>query len=111
VVSKTARRLRKTPTDAEKRLWSRLRLQQLDGHRFRRQHPMGRYVVDFVCLAEKLIIEVDGGQHAIPSANEDARTLFLEKEGFQIVRFWNNDVLANTDGVLEAIREALGNKS
>jgi len=72
---------------------------------------MGRYVVDFVCLAEKLIIEVDGGQHAIPSANEDARTLFLEKEGFQIVRFWNNDVLANTDGVLEAIREALGNKS
>ncbi|MDA1324213.1 MAG: endonuclease domain-containing protein [Proteobacteria bacterium] len=111
MVSKTARRLRKTPTDAEIRLWSRLRYQQLDGRRFRRQHPMGRYVVDFVCLAEKLIIEVDGGQHAIPSANEDARTLFLEKEGFRIVRFWNNDVLANTDGVLEAIREALGNKS
>ena len=71
---------------------------------------MGHYVVDFVCLAEKLIIEVDGGQHAVPSAKEDARTLFLEKEGFRIVRFWNNDVLANTDGVLEAIRVALAIK-
>jgi len=71
---------------------------------------MGRYAVNFVCLAQKLIIEVDGGQHAVPSANEDARSSFLENEGFRILRFWNNDVLANTEGVLETVRAALSNK-
>ena len=103
MVSKTARHLRKNPTDAEQKLWSRLRRKQLHGYRFRRQRSIGPYIVDFVCLEVSLIIEVDGGQHAEQVAKDEARARFLEKEGYRVIRFWNNDVLANTDGVLEAI--------
>jgi very-short-patch-repair endonuclease len=99
-----ARKLRLTPTDAEIRLWSRLRRRQLEGFRFRRQHPLGPYVVDFFCAAAKLIIEVDGGQHA---EDGEARTNWLEARGYCIIRFWNNDVLANTEGVLSTILDAL----
>jgi very-short-patch-repair endonuclease len=99
-----ARRLRLTPTDAEIRLWSRLRRRQLDGFRFRRQHPLGPYVVDFFCAEAKLVVEVDGGQHAEDDA---ARTRWIEARGYRVVRFWNNDVLANTDGVLRTILHAL----
>jgi very-short-patch-repair endonuclease len=99
-----ARRLRLTPTDAEIRLWSRLRRKQLEGFRFRRQHPLGPYVVDFFCAAAKLIVEVDGGQHA---EDEEARTNWLEARGYRVIRFWNNDVLANTEGVLSTILDAL----
>ena len=99
-----ARKLRLTPTDAEIRLWSRLRRKQLKGFRFRRQHPFGPYVVDFFCAEAKLIVEVDGGQHADEG---EARTRWLEARGYRVIRFWNNDVLANTDGVLRMILDAL----
>ena len=102
-----ARRLRKTPTEAETRLWSRLRRRQIDGHRFRRQVPLGSYVVDFACLEARLMVEVDGGQHAERIDADAARTAWLEGRGYRVLRFWNNDVLANTDGVVETIRAAL----
>ena len=104
MVSPLARRLRLSPTDAEIRLWSRLRRKQLDGFRFRRQHPLGPYVADFFCAEGRLIVEVDGGQHA---ADSDTRTRWLVGRGYRVIRFWNNDVLANTDGVLLAILDAL----
>ena len=97
-----ARKLRLTPTDAEIRLWSRLRRKRLEGLRFRRQHPLGPYVADFFCAEAKLI--VDGGQHA---DDGEARTRWLEARGYRVIRFWNNDVLANTDGVLRMILDAL----
>jgi very-short-patch-repair endonuclease len=100
MASTFARNLRATPTDAEMRLWSRLRLRQLHGFRFRRQHPIGIYIVDFFCAEAKLIIEVDGGQHADDS---DKRTAWLEGRGYRVVRFWNNEVLSNIDGVLLTI--------
>jgi very-short-patch-repair endonuclease len=99
-----ARKLRLMPTDAEIRLWSRLRRKQLEGFRFRRQHPLGPYVVDFFCPAAKLAIEVDGGQHA---DDGEARTRWLEARGYRVIRFWNNDVLANTEGALHMILDAL----
>ncbi|MGO8914829.1 MAG: endonuclease domain-containing protein [Stellaceae bacterium] len=106
MASPLARRLRITPTDAEIRLWSRLRRKQLEGFRFRRQHPMGPYVVDFFCPDAKLVVEVDGGQHA-ESASDVVRTRWLEAQGYRVIRFWNNDVLGNTEGVLLSILDAL----
>jgi very-short-patch-repair endonuclease len=103
-----ARNLRRNVTDAERRLWSRLRRNQLNGHHFRRQVPIGRYVADFVCAQKKLIIEVDGGQHAVQKAADEIRTRYLEDRGYRVLRFWNNDVLGNTDGVVETILAALG---
>jgi ATP-dependent helicase HrpA/adenine-specific DNA-methyltransferase len=102
MVSAFARNLRATPTDAEMRLWSHLRRKQLHGLRFRRQHPMGIYIVDFFCADAKLIIEVDGGQHADEG---DRRAAWLEGRGYRVIRFWNNEVLNNIDGVLLAIAE------
>lgn len=104
MASPIARRLRASLTDAELRLWSRLRRRQLDEFRFRRQHPIGRYVVDFFCPEAKLIIEVDGGQHAEESS---VRADWLRDRGYRLLRFWNNDVLGNTDGVVEEILRAL----
>jgi very-short-patch-repair endonuclease len=101
-----ARLLRKRMTDAERRLWSKLRMRQVEGFRFRRQAPIGPYVVDFICLELKLIVEVDGGQHAMPQADAK-RTTWLESEGYRVVRFWNNDVLKNTEAVLQSLYEAL----
>jgi very-short-patch-repair endonuclease len=98
-----ARDLRQNPTEAEKGLWSKLRLKQLDGHRFRRQVPIGPFVVDFCCLARRLIVEVDGGQHSSDAAKDARRTEWLERQGFRVLRFWNNDVLGNIDGVLATI--------
>ncbi len=102
-----ARDLRNNPTDAESRLWARLRRKQIDGHRFRRQVPLGPYVVDFVCLETRLIIEVDGGQHNERAPLDARRTAWLEANRFRVIRFWNNDVLQNVDGVIEAVRAAL----
>ena len=99
-----ARRLRKRPTDAEQRLWRALRRQQIGGMAFRRQHPVGSYVLDFYCPDIGLGIEVDGGQH-----NEDARAYderrerWLASRGIAMIRFWNNEVLTNLDGVLTEI--------
>ncbi len=107
MASTNARRLRTYPTEAEKRLWTVLRRQQVEGHRFRRQAPIGRYIVDFVCLRRRLVVEVDGGQHASRVQADTARTAWLESQGFRVLRFWNNNVLGNTNGVVEAIRQAL----
>ncbi len=105
--SRLARRLRKTPTDAESRLWRRLRQKQLDGFRFRRQHPLGPYVADFFCAEARLIVEVDGGQHARALERDDARSRWLAARGYRVLRFWNNEVLGNTDGVIDVIRTHL----
>jgi very-short-patch-repair endonuclease len=96
-----ARALRRSQTDAEKRLWKHLRAGQLDGFKFRRQHPIPPYIADFYCEAAKLVVELDGSQHT--QANDAARTRFLESAGLVVLRFWDNDVLLNTDGVLDAI--------
>lgn len=91
-------------TEAEKRLWARLRANRL-GYHFRRQHRIGPYIVDFACLERKLIVEVDGGQHNEPKgiALDARRTEFLNRDGYCVLRFWNNDVLARTDDVIETI--------
>ena len=100
-----ARTLRREMTNAECTLWRILRQRQLDGLRFRRQVPIGRHIADFVCHEAKLIIEVDGGQHDRQSEPEIRRTDFLRRQGFRILRFWNNDVLANPQGVRETIAD------
>jgi very-short-patch-repair endonuclease len=99
-----ARNLRKRSTDAERLLWTHLRARQLEGLKFRRQHPIGHYIVDFACLETRLIVEVDGGHHASQRESDVERDKWLEEEGYSVLRFWDNDVLTNTDGVLEVIR-------
>jgi len=94
-------------TTAEVRLWTRLRRWQVDGYRFRRQVPRGPYILDFACLAARLVVEVDGGQHAKAVDGDQERTAWLESRGFKVLRFWNNDVLKESEGVLETIRAAL----
>ena len=96
-----AQRLRANPTEAEKRLWARLKGRQL-GVAFTRQCPVGGYVVDFACHKARLTIEIDGGQHA-DNTTDAARTGVIESHGYRLIRFWNNDVLANADGVVQAI--------
>lgn len=100
-----ARHLRHQLTDAEKALWQRLRDKQLSGFRFRRQAPVGDYIVDFACFSPRLVIELDGGQHAQTAhqKHDAARTVWLESQGFRVIRFWNNDALQNTDGVVMEI--------
>jgi very-short-patch-repair endonuclease len=97
------RELRRNATEVEKRLWSRLRNRQLDGIKFRRQTPIGRYIVDFVSESEKLIVELDGGQHAQQTEADAERTQALESMGYIVIRFWNNEVIENIDGVLMEI--------
>jgi len=105
-----ARELRGKQTDAEKALWMRLRNRQLDGAKFRRQQHIGSYVVDFVSFDKKLVVEIDGGQHNEGKTKErdEERTAWLKEKGYRVVRFWNNEVLTNLEGVLENMREALG---
>lgn len=105
-ISKHAASLRQNATDAEQTLWFDLRGRRLGGHKFRRQWTLHPYVVDFCCLERGRIVEVGGGQHS-PEL-DSARTAELESRGFRIIRFWNNDVLGNLEGVLEVILEALG---
>lgn len=101
----SARRLRKNQTEAEKLLWSKIRKRQLMGLKFQRQFELGTYIVDFVCRDLKVIVELDGGQHNEQETRlyDQQRTLYLESLGFKILRFWNNDVMENIDGVLESI--------
>jgi very-short-patch-repair endonuclease len=99
-----SRNLRKRQTDVENLIWRHLRRKQLEGLKFRRQHPIGKYIVDFVCLERQLILEVDGGQHAIEQEKDNKRDDWLRAEGYQILRFWNNEVLENLPSVLETIR-------
>ena len=101
-----ARTLRRDSTDVERRLWCALRESGLPW-KFRRQHPIGRHIADFACPARKLVIELDGGQHAQQHAADAARSAVIEAHGYRVIRFWNNDVSENLDGVLQRIRAAL----
>ena len=104
--NQNARELRRQSTDTERRLWAVLRDRRLAGYRFRRQHPIGNFIADFACTRHRLIVEVDGSQHADNQADE-RRTVFLQSEGWRVIRFWNNDVLINTEGVVETILRVL----
>ena len=99
----TARKLRSRLTDAEKKLWQHIRYRQLKGFKFRRQAPIGRYIVDFVCFEKQVIIELDGGQHAAQQDYDHSRSEWLQSQGFKVLRFWNNDVMNNIDGIKEVI--------
>lgn len=100
-----ARKLRKQPTEAEKRLWAAIRDRQVNGAKFRRQVPVGIYVADFLCTEARLIVEIDGGQHG--EEVDAARTAALNAAGYRVIRFWNNDVMNNLAGVLEGLAAAL----
>ncbi|HTG25336.1 MAG TPA: endonuclease domain-containing protein [Reyranella sp.] len=102
-----ARELRNNATDAECRLWRHLRRRQLNGFKFRRQRPIGRYVCDFVCLEALVVVELDGSQHVAQAPYDADRDAFLRSNGFRALRFWNGDVLSQTASVVETIYEAL----
>ena len=102
-----ARTLRQSMTEAERRVWQIMRSHQMQGRRFRRQVPIGRYIADFICHEARLIVEIDGGQHDRSSPYEAERIGFLQNEGYRVLRFWNHEVLANLDGVHAAIAREL----
>ncbi len=104
-----ARELRRNATDAERKLWQTIRRRQVEGFRFRRQVPLGPYIVDFACLSARLIVELDGGQHTEDEniVKDERRTAWLNGQGFRVIRFWNPDVLKNVEGVWETIAAAL----
>jgi len=102
-----AKRMRHVPTEAESTLWRQLRAGRLADYKFKRQQPIGDFIVDFVCFAQKLIIEADGGQHTDLKIHDEARTAWLQSQGFQVLRFWNHDVLQRRNLVLEEILRRL----
>jgi very-short-patch-repair endonuclease len=104
---KWQRALRTNMTEAEQVLWKALRGRQFSGHKFRRQHPLGDYILDFVCLENNLIIEIDGGQHCSQSEYDEIRTKRLQSAGFHVIRFWNNEVLEEFEAVKEKIWMAI----
>lgn len=104
-----ARELRRDLTLAERKLWEVLKQRQLDGHRFRRQHPLGSYIADFACLEAGIVIEVDGGQHH-DNELDRRRDRYMQGIGFEVLRFWNNDVLQNLEGVCAVIAQALAER-
>ena len=99
--------MRKNPTDAERALWRHLRNQQTGRYRFRRQHPMGSYILDFFCFEKRLVVEIDGGQQSEQVCYDTQRTRWLEDQGYRVLRFWNNEVLQNIEAVCQVIYEAL----
>ncbi|MDI1298362.1 endonuclease domain-containing protein [Methylotenera sp.] len=101
-----SRQLRAEMTDAEKHLWQRLRMKQL-GVKFRRQHPAGRYILDFACVDAALAIEIDGGQHNEMQIEDHLRSEWLKDHGWKVLRFWNNEVLQNIEGVLQVILQSI----
>ena len=106
-IIRRSRQLRRNLTKAERALWSELRHDQL-GCRFRRQHPIRPYIVDFACVEAKLIVEVDGGQHT--DGHDQVRDDYLALQGWRVIRFWNNEALENRDGVLQVIAAALAER-
>jgi very-short-patch-repair endonuclease len=98
--------MRAGQTDAEHRLWQLIRARRFAGYKFRRQVPIEFYIADFVCFAERLIVELDGGQHAA-SPSDQKRDAFLREQGFRVVRIWNNELFTNEEGVVESILSAL----
>ena len=105
ILIKNARKLRKNSTRAESLLWRKLRAKQIAGIKFRRQQPIGNYIVDFVSFEKMIIIELDGGQHAKAKKKDKKRDELLSENGFTVLRFWNNDIFNNLEGVLEVIRK------
>ena len=103
----TARSLRTNATEPEQKLWSKLRKRQLYGFQFRRQHSIGPFFVDFICLEANLIVELDGAQHADQKEQDQSRSDFLRTNGYHVLRFWNSEVLADVDSVVEGIAEVL----
>ncbi len=108
-LSDRAKELRQTETEVEQIIWSWLRTKKLNGVKFRRQEAVDKYIVDFVSFEKKLIIEIDGGQHSLEEnrINDKARTEWLQSQGFRLIRFWNNEVSSNLDGVITRIKESL----
>jgi len=104
---KNARRLRSAQSDTERRFWSIVRGRRFVGYKFKRQYPVGPYIADFVCLTARLIVELDGGQHAEQQDYDEMRTRFLEAEGFRVIRFWNVDLKTNLRGTIELLLRAL----
>ena len=102
-----AKRLRQDATDAERVLWREVRAHRFAGFKFKRQEPLGSYVVDFVCYEAKLIVELDGGQHTDQKEADEERTRWLASRGFRVLRFWNNDLLTNIAGVMQVIEKSL----
>ncbi|EIM00488.1 endonuclease domain-containing protein [Rhodanobacter denitrificans] len=102
-----ARGLRQAMTDAEQKLWFHLRNRKLNGHKFRRQHEIDHYIVDFVCSEAMLIVELDGGQHAEQVGYDERRTRYLQAKGYRVLRFWNNEALMNIESVLGVILEVV----
>ncbi|MBW1836147.1 MAG: endonuclease domain-containing protein [Deltaproteobacteria bacterium] len=102
-----AKKLRKNMTDAERLLWRHLRNRELGGYKFRRQRPIGPYIVDFVCIEKKLVVEVDGGQHAGQVELDTKRSGYLKEKGYRVLRFWNNEVLKETESALTVILSSL----
>jgi very-short-patch-repair endonuclease len=102
-----ARELRRSATEAERALWGRLRAGKLENTRFRRQVPIGPYIVDFACLKSRLVLELDGSQHFDQASYDQARSAFLEAQRFRVLRFWNNDVTQRCDAVIETIAWAV----
>ena len=102
-----ARKLRRQSTDAERVLWKHLRAHRMDGYKFRRQFVIEPYIVDFVCLEMRLIIEADGSQHLDQKEEDLIRTAYLESLGYKVIRFWNDEILRGTDAVLESIHKYL----
>ncbi|MET0893023.1 MAG: DUF559 domain-containing protein [Pseudoxanthomonas sp.] len=100
---RNARTLRNTATDAERRLWQHLWLKQLAGYKFRRQVPVAGYIADFICCEVRLVVELDGGQHVERAAYDQQRTIALQRAGYRVLRYWNDDVLLRTSSVLEDI--------
>jgi very-short-patch-repair endonuclease len=106
MAKEAARRLRQTMTDAERRLWFAMRDRRLAGYKFRRQHPIGDLTVDFACTRHHLVIEADGGQHS-ENERDERRTARIKALGWRVLRFWNNDILSNTEGVILTILREL----
>ena len=102
-----SRRLRREQTDAESQLWARLRDRQLYNAKFRRQHAIGPFIADFCCVERGLVIELDGGQHATQAQADQRRSAYLERSGYRVLRFWDNEVLMNMEAVLERIFQVL----
>ena len=102
-----ARALRRSQTDAERKLWSLLRDRQLGAWKFRRQFPIGPYIADFCCMKKRLIVELDGGQHAVEVNKDRRRTRYLNQQGYKVIRFWDNEALVQTEAVLETILKEL----